>query len=77
MPTQLTDELYFNESSLDSNYQHLKYFFEGYRETALSLRHGSDYLWDVLEIDQGRYSPGSAREVSYRMGSEQAKKELI
>tara|TARA_R110000851_G_scaffold320849_1_gene485937 strand:- start:50 stop:280 length:231 start_codon:yes stop_codon:yes gene_type:complete len=74
---KLIDSLYSKESDLDSNYQHLKYYFEGYRETALSLIHGSDYLWDVLEIDQGRYSPGSAREVSYIMGVEQAKKELI
>jgi hypothetical protein len=46
----------------DANLQHLKHWAEGYRAYILG------------EFDR-MYSPGSARDVSYQMGQEQAKKD--
>ena len=47
----------------DANLQHLRYMFEGYRKR----------IWG--EHHDRVYSPGSAKDVSYKMGVELAKKD--
>jgi len=57
----------FND--LDNKYQHLKHMFEGYREYVLIeiLRYNDDKEIEDA-IDDERYSPGSARRISYNEG---------
>lgn len=53
---------------LDCENQHIKHYQEGYRESILTLVHGEDKVWDILQIDVDRYSPDSVRRISYNQG---------
>jgi hypothetical protein len=53
---------------LDCENQHIKHYQEGYREGMLTKIHGEDKVWDNLQIDVDRYSPDSARRISYQQG---------
>lgn len=57
---------------LDCDYQHLKYYQLGYRESILTLIHGENKVWEQFNIDVDRYSNGSARRVSYNEGWQDA-----
>ena len=52
-----------HKCSLDSNLQHLKYMLIGYR----------DYI--LTKDEYSRYSPGSARDISWRIGLDMAKED--
>lgn len=60
--------LYDKYNELDGKYQDQKYYHEGYRESILTLIHGEIYVGDNMDIDIKRYSPGSARSISYQTG---------
>jgi len=53
---------------LDCENQHIKHYQEGYREGILTQIHGEYKLWNKLQIDVDRYSPDSARRISYDQG---------
>lgn len=53
---------------LDCENQHIKHYQEGYRESMLTQIHSEDKVWDELQIDVDRYSPDSARRISYDQG---------
>lgn len=53
---------------LDSWTQHFKYLLEGYFEHRMSDLYGEDNLEYAFGIDIDRYSPGSARRMSYEEG---------
>ena len=57
---------------LDSENQHIKYYQQGYREGMLTQIHGEEKVWDKLKIDVDRYSPDSARRISYNQGWDNA-----
>ena len=59
-------------NQLDCEIQHIKYYNEGYREKMLDLIHGEEAVWDKLQIDTDRYSPDSARRISYDNGRDDA-----
>lgn len=58
-PVDVVDALYDRECGLDANFQHLRHWTEG-------------YIAAVRGVPDPPYSPGSAREVSWSMGVEQA-----
>ncbi len=60
--------LYDKYNELDGKYQHQKYYHEGYRECMLTLNYGEIHVGDNMDIDVKRYSPGSARDISYQSG---------
>lgn len=59
-------------NQIDCKFQHLKHYGEGYREKMLELIHGEQAVWDELQIDTDRYSPDSARRISYDNGRDDA-----
>lgn len=61
---------------LDSELQHLKYFFEGYRDFVLIKFHGEQKAEDV-GVDTQKYSPGSARQISYEEGYKKAENDFM
>lgn len=65
-----------NAFELDCEVQHLKHFFEGYRERVLTGLYGEQSVED-MGIDVQRYCPGSARQNSYKNGWEKAAEDLI
>lgn len=63
-PLEAIDEQFDKESTLDANFQHLRYMFEGYR--AHTLRDEEDHP----------YPRGSARDTSWCCGKKLAHKDL-
>lgn len=72
----IEDSLCLNRINLlDSKLQHLTYFFEGYRDYVLIRFHGEQKAED-MGVDTQKYSPGSARQVSYEEGQKKAENDL-
>lgn len=63
-----TSERISEINRLDCENQHVRYYFQGYRESMLTLIHGENFVWTNLVIDVDRYSPDSARRNSYDEG---------
>ncbi len=62
--------------TLDDKLQHMTHYHEGYREYMLTRIYGSDKVSDELQIDVYRYSPGSARRISYESGWQEAMNDI-
>ena len=57
-----------NTLSIGDTAKHEKHYNEGYRESMLTLLHGENKVWDAFNIDVDRYTPDSARRISYDLG---------
>lgn len=53
--------------SADSHFQHLKHYFCGYRSAVTG---------DAQDVEESPHSPDGARDISWRMGFLQARKDL-
>ena len=66
------DQRILENLRLDCENRHIKNYFDGYRESMLTLIHGEDAVSDVFDIDVQRHSPDSPTEFSYNEGWLQA-----
>jgi len=69
-------ELLVRKNKIDCEYQHLKYYHEGYRHCTLINLYGEQGAYDSFGIDDHPYSPDGARDVSYRQGWDKATKDF-
>lgn len=62
-----------DQSDASCSLDHLQYVFEGYRDWVIGL--GNEWP-DARACDRDKYSPGSARDISYKIGIRWAMRDI-